>query len=131
MIDLLPTFATAESSSPASWFGDAMQWANVQKPWQLWWIGFGMLAQGTFFCRWLVQWLASERRGESHMPDLFWWMSLAGASTLLIYYIGRGEPVGALGQSVGWIVYSRNLYLIKKKRHAGPTTPPAGSGPGP
>ena len=93
-----------------------MRWAKVNETWELYWVGFGLIAQATFFARWLVQWAASERRNESHMPDMFWWLSLIGASMMLAYFIGRGEPVGALGQCIGWTVYSRNLYLIKKKR---------------
>lgn len=105
-------------SPPASWWDHVLQWANVSEPWELWLIVFGVLAQVLFFCRWLVQLYASERRGESHMPVSFWWLSLTGATLLLIYFTLRGEPVGVLGQSVGWIVYSRNLYLIqRRKRH--------------
>jgi len=93
-----------------------LRWAKVESTWGLVLVIFGIFAQAMFFMRWLIQWIASERKGESHMPDLFWWLSLAGASLLLVYFILRGEPVGVLGQSVGWIVYGRNLYLIKKKR---------------
>ena len=93
-----------------------MRWAKVNETWELYWVGFGLIAQTTFFMRWLVQWAASERKAESHMPDIFWWLSLVGASMMLVYFIGRGEPVGALGQSIGWAVYGRNLYLIRKKR---------------
>ena len=60
--------------------------------------------------------MVSERRRESVMPTLFWWCSLVGATILLVYFVGRREPIGVLGQSVGWIVYGRNLYLIRKKR---------------
>ena len=35
---------------------------------------------------------------------------------LIIYFIGRREQIGILGQAVGWLVYSRNLYLIKVKQ---------------
>jgi lipid-A-disaccharide synthase-like uncharacterized protein len=107
----------------ASGAGDAAQAAgwmeryfDVREPWELWWLALGFIAQVVFFGRWLVQWIASERKGESHMPDLFWWCSLLGATMLLVYFIGRREPIGILGQLTGWTVYSRNLYLIKKKR---------------
>jgi len=96
-----------------------MEWAKVSEPWELWLVAFGLAAQMLFFGRWIVQWIASERRGESHMPELFWWLSLVGASLLLIYFLLRGEPVGVLGQSVGWAVYTRNLCLLKKKRREG------------
>lgn len=90
-----------------------MHWLDISEPWELWWIALGVLAQLVFFGRWVVQWIESERRGESYMPTIFWWCSLIGASMLLIYFIGRREPVGVLGQLVGWTVYLRNLYLIR------------------
>ncbi len=93
-----------------------MAWANVKAPWELWVLGFGVIAQMTFFARWIVQWIASERRGASHVPELFWWLSLAGATLLLVYFTLRGEPVGMLGQLVGWLVYSRNLYFVRVKQ---------------
>jgi lipid-A-disaccharide synthase-like uncharacterized protein len=92
-----------------------MAWANVEEPWELWVLGFGVIAQMTFFCRWIVQWIATERRGVSHVPELFWWLSLAGATLLLAYFTLRGEPIGMLGQLVGWLVYSRNLYFVRVK----------------
>ena len=92
-----------------------MAWAKVTEAWELWLLGFGVIAQVTFFCRWIVQWIASERRRASHVPELFWWLSLAGATMLLVYFTMRGEPVGILGQLVGWLVYSRNLYFVRVK----------------
>ena len=94
-----------------------MAWANVETTWELGVLGFGVVAQAIFFCRWIIQWIASERRGKSHIPEFFWWLSLSGATLLLVYFTLRGEPVGMLGQSVGWLVYSRNLYLIRAKHN--------------
>lgn len=125
----------SESVAHGSVFDAFLHWAKVENGWQLALVGFGLMAQAVFFGRWLVQWIASERKRESHMPDMFWWLSLVGASLLLVYFILRGEPVGAIGQSVGWIVYSRNLYLIKVKHRRlvddvpaeQPATGPAGT----
>ncbi len=106
----------SDPAAGATFFDTIMEWARVDSTWQLVLVIFGIFAQALFFGRWLVQWIATERRGESHMPILFWWMSLAGASMLFVYFFLRREPVGMLGQSVGWAVYTRNLYLIRKKR---------------
>lgn len=92
-----------------------LDWAHVSTVGEMWLIVFGLGAQSLFFARWLVQWIAIERRGESHIPLAFWWVSLGGASLMLVYFLLRGEPVGALGQSVGWVVYMRNLALIRRK----------------
>ena len=62
-----------------------------------------------------MQWIASERRKQSHMPIAFWWLSLVGSLITLAYAIHRRDPVFVLGQAFGWMVYSRNLVLIYRK----------------
>jgi lipid-A-disaccharide synthase-like uncharacterized protein len=121
MTTLINAMATADPGAGRSVFDVLMEWAKVDTTWQLMLIVFGLGAQSLFFGRWLVQWIATERRGESHVPILFWWMSLAGATLLFTYFLLRGEPVGMLGQSVGWAVYTRNLYLIRKKGRPEPS----------
>ena len=76
----------------------------------------GLIAQMMFFSRFLVQWLVSEKKGESTVPIAFWYLSLAGGVLLLIYALWRTDPVITLGQSVGLLVYTRNLMLIYRKR---------------
>jgi lipid-A-disaccharide synthase-like uncharacterized protein len=80
------------------------------------WIILGLLGQGIFAARFLVQWIASEKKKESHIPLAFWYLSLAGSMILLSYAIYRRDPVFILGQTTGFIVYIRNLMLIYKKR---------------
>lgn len=76
------------------------------------WILFGLAGQAAFFSRFLVQWIASERQGKSVVPIAFWYLSLVGSATLFIYAIHRREPIFLLGQTVGCVVYVRNLVLI-------------------
>jgi lipid-A-disaccharide synthase-like uncharacterized protein len=76
----------------------------------------GFIAQILFSARFLVQWIASERAKKSVVPISFWFLSLAGGGLLLIYAIGRKDPVFILGQSAGVIIYSRNLYFIYKEK---------------
>lgn len=80
------------------------------------WVVMGLLGQALFSGRMILQWIVSERRKRSVVPVGFWWMSLAGASMLLVYFIWRRDIVGVLGQSTGWIIYTRNLYLIYRER---------------
>lgn len=82
------------------------------------WIGIGFLGQGLFFGRWVVQWIASERNAESRVPLSFWYMSLVGGLITLTYAIYRMDPVFIAGQSVGSVVYLRNLVLIHRADHA-------------
>lgn len=90
-----------------------MDWFHLDDPVRRWLIAFGFLGQLIFFGRWIIQWVASERRRQSHVPELFWWCSLVGSLMLLVYFLLDRNLVGAVGQAVGWTVYSRNLYLIK------------------
>ena len=78
------------------------------------WVIIGFIGQAAFFMRFLVQWLASEKKGESFIPIYFWYLSLIGGVILLIYAIHIGDPVFTAGQSCGLLVYIRNLMLISK-----------------
>ena len=80
------------------------------------WIGVGLGAQLAFSARFLVQWIASEKKKESVVPIAFWYLSLTGGSMLLAYSIYRLDPVFILGQSAGVVIYVRNLMLIYKKK---------------
>jgi len=80
------------------------------------WLAVGFFGQAMFSCRFLVQWIASERRKASVVPELFWWFSLAGGVLLLSYAISRRDPVFILGQVGGLVIYARNLVLIYRKR---------------
>jgi len=75
----------------------------------------GFIGQGAFFSRFLVQWIISEFKKESVIPYIFWYLSIIGSSLLLSYAIFRKDPVFILGQSFGFIVYIRNIYLIRSK----------------
>lgn len=116
--------------------GGIFRFLNISSPVGLAWVALGLLGQLLFTGRMLVQWLASEKSKRSVIPVSFWWMSLVGASMLAVYFIWRRDAVGFLGQATGWIVYGRNLWLIRKerKRHGAEATmaeldAPAGSEP--
>ncbi len=89
---------------------------NITSPIGLCWIGLGLGGQILFTGRMLVQWLASEKSRRSVIPISFWWMSLIGSTMLLVYFIWRRDVVGILGQATGWVIYIRNLVLIRKSR---------------
>jgi lipid-A-disaccharide synthase-like uncharacterized protein len=89
---------------------------NINSPVGMAWVGLGLAGQLLFTGRMLVQWLASERRRRSVVPVAFWWMSLVGATMLLLYFIWRQDIVGVLGQATGWFIYVRNLWLIHRPR---------------
>ncbi len=70
-----------------------------------------------FTARFLVQWIASERAGESVVPVAFWYFSILGGLIVLAYGIHKVEPVIILGQLPGVLIYSRNLWLINKRKY--------------
>ena len=95
-----------------------MSWFGVSNASDAAWLGVGFLGQLLFTSRFLVQWLASERRRDSVVPKAFWWFSLAGGLTLLSYAVFRlKDPVIIVGQGAGVLIYTRNLYLISQARH--------------
>ena len=76
----------------------------------------GFLGQGLFASRFIVQWLYSEKKGESVIPIAFWYLSIFGGLGLLTYAVFRKDPVIITGQLFGLIIYIRNLILIYKKK---------------
>jgi lipid-A-disaccharide synthase-like uncharacterized protein len=79
-----------------------------------WILVLGFAGQGLFAGRFLVQWIASERRKESVIPLAFWYLSLGGAAVLFAYAFLRRDPVFMLGQATGTVVYLRNLALLRR-----------------
>lgn len=76
----------------------------------------GLGAQGLFFGRFVIQWIASERQRKSVVPIAFWYFSVMGGGLLLLYSILRKDPVFILGQAGGLLIYTRNLFLIYEDR---------------
>lgn len=76
------------------------------------WLAVGFIGQFLFFSRFLVQWLISERKKRSVIPESFWYLSIGGGLLLLSYAVWRRDPVFIAGQAIGVFVYSRNLWLI-------------------
>jgi len=79
-------------------------------------LAVGFAGQALFFMRFFVQWLYSEKHRRSLIPTAFWYFSLGGSLLLLTYAIIRRDPVFMVGQSTGFIIYLRNLFLIARER---------------
>ncbi len=78
----------------------------------------GFIGNALFSMRFLVQWLASERQGESIIPVSFWYWSIAGSVLMCIYFIFRRDPIGILAYLPNSMIYIRNLMLIRKRKFA-------------
>jgi lipid-A-disaccharide synthase-like uncharacterized protein len=105
---LAQTAAERGSWWPESWFGR-------------FWVIFGFAAQAAFTARFLVQWIASERRGRSYVPVAFWYLSLVGGVMLFSYAaFWKRDLVVMLGQTTGIVVYVRNLMLLRREKARAP-----------
>lgn len=82
----------------------------------LWLLLFGSAGQIIFTLRFVYQYFYSRRKGESVLPVGFWIISLTGSAAIVSYGIVRHDPVLILGQSVGFIAYTRNILIYKKER---------------
>lgn len=81
-----------------------------------WWLLAGFGGQALFMGRFVIQWLASERRGRSVIPVSFWYLSILGALVLLAYALHRHDPVFVAGQVLGVAIYLRNLHLVRAEQ---------------
>ena len=97
---------------PASW------WERPVEGWL--WFALGMSGNIVFGSRFFIQWIYSEKRRESHVPVIFWWISVVGTLLLLIYFIRIHNMVGIVGHGPNLVPYTRNLMLIYRKRRAAP-----------
>jgi lipid-A-disaccharide synthase-like uncharacterized protein len=101
-----------------SFVTDFLQDLSVRYPkFQLdFWVLFGFIGQTMFTMRFIVQWIASEKRKESVIPVAFWYFSLGGGLILLAYAIRQMDPVFIAAYLLNPIIYFRNLYFIYKKK---------------
>ncbi len=81
------------------------------------WLIVGFAGQLLFSARFLVQWWQSERQRRSVVPTQFWYFSMGGGATLLLYAIHKVDPVFIVGQLMGLLIYSRNIYFIMRERN--------------
>lgn len=94
---------------------DLLNLLHVGSTAELIWLAIGFGGQLLFSARFLVQWITSERSKRSVMPVAFWYFSIAGSIVLLSYAIYRLDPVFIMGQLFGFVIYARNLMLIRRE----------------
>lgn len=84
----------------------------MRKTW--FWIGVGVLGQGFFALRFLIQWLVTEMKRKSIVPVIFWYISILAAILQLASFAHRGEWVFVLGISATVLIYIRNIWMIHR-----------------
>jgi lipid-A-disaccharide synthase-like uncharacterized protein len=87
----------------------------------------GFVGQALWSGRFVVQWIVSERRGESVLPPVFFWMGVLGSVVLFLYAAIRPDPdwVYMAAFALNPIPYARNLVLIHRRRDERGTPPEA------
>ncbi len=120
-----------ESDVPALYSRGIMDWfATIN--WQagfsdgkfLWvewhfWKVIGWLGNIVFFSRFIVQWIATEKRKRVVVPSAFWWLSLVGTLLLLSYALfDRRDSVFIFAYAFSWIPYLRNLIIQRRHKKA-------------
>lgn len=83
----------------------------------VWLLLFGSAGQIIFTFRFIYQWWYSKSKGESVLPLTFWLLSIVGSIITIAYALFRKDPVLLIGQSFGFITYSRNVWLIIKNKN--------------
>ena len=81
-------------------------------PWHM----IGFIGLGTFSARFIIQWIASERRKQSVIPVSFWYLSIIGSLLLLAYALRRRDPVFILSYLFNSMIYLRNLHFIRRNK---------------
>jgi len=76
------------------------------------WAVFGFTAMAIFYSRFYLQWLVSEIKRRSVVPEFFWYQSAVGSLMLLVWAFHTQSPLGALSHSLNAVPYTRNLVHI-------------------
>jgi lipid-A-disaccharide synthase-like uncharacterized protein len=90
-----------------------MKWNSDITP--VWFI-IGLIGESIFFGRFLVQWIATERKGRTVVPLMFWYLSIIGSVIITAYSIYRNDPVFILANTLSLFIYFRNLYFAHSPR---------------
>src|SRR5437016_6819440 len=93
-----------------TWFGQehrvlGLDWSYL--------VIIGLIGNATFSMRFLVQWIASERQGESVIPVSFWYWSIGGSVMMCLYFIFMLAPVGILAYLLQSLIYMLKLLLLR------------------
>lgn len=80
---------------------------NIHSPWTI----TGLIGQMILNFRFIYQWYQSEKYHESLFTRGFWIISMVGSVLVTAYGIVKADPVLIVAQSLGFMVYARNIKL--------------------
>lgn len=81
-----------------------------------WWTVLGFAGSAMFGSRFILQWLASEKRQELFIPGYFWHLSFWGSVVNLIYAFHIDNAPIIFGVLALPFIYGRNLILLQRGR---------------
>jgi lipid-A-disaccharide synthase-like uncharacterized protein len=83
-------------------------------------IFMGAIGQLMLNFRFIYQWYYSEKNKDSILPLGFWVISSFASVMILTYATYRIDPVLLVAQSMGIVVYLRNIFLFFKAKRVAP-----------
>ena len=72
----------------------------------------GFIASLAFGGRFLIQWILSEKKKQSYVPKVFWYISLIGNFSLMLHYCMQIQYPFAIIQGVNVVISWRNLNIM-------------------
>ncbi|NJM24436.1 MAG: lauroyl acyltransferase [Bacteroidia bacterium] len=102
-------------------FGSNHSFAEIvrQSDWSHPILILGAIGQLLLNLRFLYQWYHSEKVKSSILPFGFWLISTVGSVAVIIYAVYRLDPVLLVAQSMGILVYIRNMFLNFRPKTTG------------
>lgn len=80
------------------------------------WTFWGLVAQGFFFLRLIIQWLRSEKEKKTVVPLSFWWLGIFGAIMLFVYAFAKRDLVFIITSILQLVIYFRNYRIALNER---------------
>jgi lipid-A-disaccharide synthase-like uncharacterized protein len=83
--------------------------------WRIFLYPLGFIPNVAFGLRFLIQWIQSEKKGQSVVTPLFWYLSILGNVLLALHSIIQLQLPIALFQTTNALLSYRNLSLMQHK----------------
>lgn len=83
--------------------------------WRQWLYPLGVLPAFFFAARYLIQWLASEKKGKSIVMPLFWKLSISGNLLLVLHSLIQQQFHVCIVQGCNCVIAWRNLNLMQPR----------------
>jgi lipid-A-disaccharide synthase-like uncharacterized protein len=80
------------------------------------WELIGFVGEGIFFSRFVVQWIATERKKRTVVPLSFWYLSILGSAIILAYALHKNSAVFTVATIAGMLIYFRNLHIAHRHK---------------